>query len=287
MTSSTRPTPRKGSTAVVGLTCAGCHTGEIHYKDGNQVTRAVRIEGGPAMINLAHFQKAIGAFAVLHPGVRARFNRFADRVLGARTGDAIERGQAPRRASGRDQERARRPGRSRQRKGLNKLDLAVRPDRRPGPDRQPGFRPARHREPDRHRRPGELPPPLGHRLVRLGPVQRLDPDADGAEHRRGARRRGGGQHEPGRAQGGALPFQRRRRGPPPHRGPARRARSPSRGCGLPDGPTPSCRRSMRTRASGARGCTGTSARAATCRRSTSWRRTSRRRTPPTGSPTAR
>jgi mono/diheme cytochrome c family protein len=62
---------------VVGLTCAACHTGELHY--GNY---AVRIEGGPAMIEVAEFQKALGlamAFTQLIPG---RYGRFEERVLG-------------------------------------------------------------------------------------------------------------------------------------------------------------------------------------------------------------
>jgi hypothetical protein len=114
--------PKKGTFAVVGLTCAGCHTGEIHYKDENQVTRAVRIEGGPAMTNLAHFQKAIALSLFYTQAFDAPFNRFADRVLGARTGDAIERNKlrAELRAvikKGQDDLAIA------QRKGLNKLDL--------------------------------------------------------------------------------------------------------------------------------------------------------------------
>lgn len=62
---------------VVGLTCAACHTGELRY-DGY----AVRIEGGPAMIELAQFQKAVGLAVGLTEKVPGRFGRFADRVLG-------------------------------------------------------------------------------------------------------------------------------------------------------------------------------------------------------------
>jgi hypothetical protein len=62
---------------VVGITCAACHTGELQYGK-----YAVRIEGGPAMIELAEFQKALGlalGFTQLIPG---RYSRFEERVLG-------------------------------------------------------------------------------------------------------------------------------------------------------------------------------------------------------------
>jgi mono/diheme cytochrome c family protein len=72
---------------VVGLTCAACHTGELHY--GNY---AVRIEGGPAMIEVAEFQKALGlamAFTQLIPG---RYGRFEQRVLGSNASQDARRG---------------------------------------------------------------------------------------------------------------------------------------------------------------------------------------------------
>ena len=62
---------------VVGLTCAACHTGQLEYGK-----YAVRIEGGPAMIEVAEFQKALGlalGFTQLIPG---RYGRFEERVLG-------------------------------------------------------------------------------------------------------------------------------------------------------------------------------------------------------------
>lgn len=62
---------------ALGLTCAACHTGELHFNG-----HAVRIEGGPAMIEVTQFQKAIGlamAFTKYLPG---RYGRFAKRVLG-------------------------------------------------------------------------------------------------------------------------------------------------------------------------------------------------------------
>ncbi|MGH9629680.1 MAG: di-heme-cytochrome C peroxidase [Bryobacteraceae bacterium] len=62
---------------VVGLTCAACHTGELHYGK-----YAVRIEGGPAMIEISEFQKALGIALGLTQKFPFRFGRFADKVLG-------------------------------------------------------------------------------------------------------------------------------------------------------------------------------------------------------------
>jgi len=70
----------KGKYPVVGLTCAACHTGELYY--GNH---AVTIEGAPAMIEVAAFQKALGlalAFTNTFPMNVGRYGRFAERVLG-------------------------------------------------------------------------------------------------------------------------------------------------------------------------------------------------------------
>jgi hypothetical protein len=47
--------PDDGKTyPVVGLTCAACHTGELHYGK-----YAVRVDGAPAMIEVTEFQKAL------------------------------------------------------------------------------------------------------------------------------------------------------------------------------------------------------------------------------------
>ena len=65
---------------MVGLTCAACHTGELHY--GNT---AIQIEGGPAMIEVAAFQKALGlalGFNTTFPFSMWRYGRFEARVLG-------------------------------------------------------------------------------------------------------------------------------------------------------------------------------------------------------------
>jgi hypothetical protein len=67
---------------VVGLTCAACHTGELRFDE-----YAVRIEGGPAMIEVAQFQKALGLALVLTQKIPGRFGRFAGRVLGENASD--------------------------------------------------------------------------------------------------------------------------------------------------------------------------------------------------------
>jgi mono/diheme cytochrome c family protein len=72
--------------AVVGLTCAACHTGELFYGD-----TAVQIEGAPAMIEVAAFQKALGlamAFNSTFPMSVGRYGRFEQRVLGPNATDA-------------------------------------------------------------------------------------------------------------------------------------------------------------------------------------------------------
>jgi hypothetical protein len=71
----------KRAEPVVGLTCAACHTGELQYGK-----YAIRIEGGPAMIELAAFQKALGlalAFNTTFPFTTlGRYARFERNVLG-------------------------------------------------------------------------------------------------------------------------------------------------------------------------------------------------------------
>ena len=70
----------KSAVPVVGLTCAACHTGELHYGK-----YAVVVEGGPAMIEVAAFQKALGlalAFNTTAPFRYGRYGRFERNVLG-------------------------------------------------------------------------------------------------------------------------------------------------------------------------------------------------------------
>jgi hypothetical protein len=65
---------------VVGLTCAACHTNELHYGK-----YAVRIEGAPATIEVTAFQKALGlavGFNATFPFKIGRYSRFEKRVLG-------------------------------------------------------------------------------------------------------------------------------------------------------------------------------------------------------------
>jgi hypothetical protein len=62
---------------MIGLTCAACHSGSIHYKG-----TSIRYDGGPAMVNLLNLEEVTGlsiAYTLLVP---FRFNRFATRVLG-------------------------------------------------------------------------------------------------------------------------------------------------------------------------------------------------------------
>ena len=66
----------KGPYAVVGLTCAACHTGQINYQG-----RGIRIEGGPAMVNLRLFQDALSRALFYTDLFPTRFARFARRVL--------------------------------------------------------------------------------------------------------------------------------------------------------------------------------------------------------------
>ena len=40
---------------MIGLTCAACHTGSIHYKG-----TSIRYDGGPAMVNLFNLEQATG-----------------------------------------------------------------------------------------------------------------------------------------------------------------------------------------------------------------------------------
>ena len=67
----------KGTSKVVGLTCAACHTGELYFDK-----YAVRIEGAPANIEVAQFQKALGVALILTDKMPFRYKRFERRVLG-------------------------------------------------------------------------------------------------------------------------------------------------------------------------------------------------------------
>ena len=70
----------KRTEPVVGLTCAACHTGELYYDK-----YVVQVEGAPAMIEVAAFQKALAlalSFTTTFPLHIGRYRRFEERVLG-------------------------------------------------------------------------------------------------------------------------------------------------------------------------------------------------------------
>ncbi|MBA3582051.1 MAG: hypothetical protein H0W44_06300 [Gammaproteobacteria bacterium] len=65
---------------VLDLTCAACHTGQLNIRKDNKLI-GVRIDGGPAMIDLQSFEKALGYSTVFTDKIPGRFDRFAKRVL--------------------------------------------------------------------------------------------------------------------------------------------------------------------------------------------------------------
>ncbi|GLH81250.1 hypothetical protein SSBR45G_61590 [Bradyrhizobium sp. SSBR45G] len=67
----------------IGLTCAACHSGSIHYKGVS-----VRFDGGPGMADLRKLEEAMGFAMIFTQYVPGRFARFADRVLGSKASDA-------------------------------------------------------------------------------------------------------------------------------------------------------------------------------------------------------
>jgi hypothetical protein len=63
----------------IGITCAGCHSSEIHYRG-----TAMRVEGASNVFDVTQFQTALGGALLLTQRLPFRFTRFADRVLKAR-----------------------------------------------------------------------------------------------------------------------------------------------------------------------------------------------------------
>jgi hypothetical protein len=61
---------------VIGLTCAACHTGELHYG-----RYAVQVDGAPAMIEVTEFQKALLLAVGFTQKIPFRYGRFEKRVL--------------------------------------------------------------------------------------------------------------------------------------------------------------------------------------------------------------
>jgi hypothetical protein len=69
-------------TPVVGLTCAGCHTGRIDLRLGDGTYKSVLIDGGSAMIHVALFQDAVSRALYFTQLMPTRFRRFARNVFG-------------------------------------------------------------------------------------------------------------------------------------------------------------------------------------------------------------
>lgn len=71
-----------GDQDLLGLTCAACHTGQLEYQG-----ISIRIDGGPAIIDLGKFREALGLAMAYTKYVPGRFDRFAERVLGPAPSD--------------------------------------------------------------------------------------------------------------------------------------------------------------------------------------------------------
>jgi hypothetical protein len=85
LTGATDPATGVPQPDLIGLTCAACHTGSIHYKG-----TSIRYDGGPAVVNLLNLEKATGLSIAytLSPLLPFRFDRFAARVLGPNASQA-------------------------------------------------------------------------------------------------------------------------------------------------------------------------------------------------------
>lgn len=74
--------PKTGKQRLMaGLTCSACHTGQLEFTDSQGKLRALRIDGGAAMVDLQRFEMALGVSAVLTRYWPGRFERFARNVL--------------------------------------------------------------------------------------------------------------------------------------------------------------------------------------------------------------
>ena len=72
---------------VLDITCAACHTGQIHVTDSSGRTTALRIDGGSALhaftnSKIGHFVPTFGASLMGTLANPMKFNRFANAVLG-------------------------------------------------------------------------------------------------------------------------------------------------------------------------------------------------------------
>lgn len=74
------PAAAPGGGQWMGMTCAACHTGTVHFGD-----HVVRVDGAPSMSDFGAFLSALSrAVTVNHPAVDPeKFARLAKRVLGA------------------------------------------------------------------------------------------------------------------------------------------------------------------------------------------------------------
>ncbi len=82
------PTTRAKYPALIGLTCAGCHSGHLEYKNVS-----IRFDGGPAMTNLVKLEEAV-VLAVLYTlEVPGRFDSLHRATGGAQSGLARLAGQ--------------------------------------------------------------------------------------------------------------------------------------------------------------------------------------------------
>lgn len=77
MTGVVDPATGRREDDMIGLTCAACHTGQIHYQGVD-----VRFDGGAAMTDLKKLELTTGLSIAYTLYVPFRFQRFADRVLG-------------------------------------------------------------------------------------------------------------------------------------------------------------------------------------------------------------
>jgi hypothetical protein len=81
LTGAVNPVTGAAEPDKIGLTCAACHTGSLHYQGSS-----IRFDGGPAMLELRKLEQATGFSMAFTRYVPGRFSRFADRVLGPGAG---------------------------------------------------------------------------------------------------------------------------------------------------------------------------------------------------------
>jgi len=70
------PTSGLKSPAMIGFTCAACHTGHLEYKN-----ISLRFDGGPAMVDLGKLEPAVAQAIAYTLEVPGRLDRFIDRLI--------------------------------------------------------------------------------------------------------------------------------------------------------------------------------------------------------------